>query len=144
MKKLIPWIIGVSITCTMVLVYLMNPPFIHRLELFFQNAHFQWRGPVKPGPEVVIAAIDEKSIDALGRWPWPRKKLAQLVDKLVQHQVKVFGMDMVLSSPDESSGKNSLIKIKEKLKEKFEDGLLVDKVLDEHEDRVRADLEVTR
>jgi len=130
MKKLVPWIIGFLITCTVVLMYWVNPSSIYRLELFFQNAHFQWRGPLKPGPEVVIAAIDEKSIDELGRWPWPRKKLAQLVDKLVQHQVKVIGFDMVLSSPDESSGKNSLIKIKQKLKEKFKDGLLVDEVLD--------------
>lgn len=130
MKKLIPWIIGLFITCAVVLVYWTNPPSMHRLELFFQNAHFQWRGPIKPGPEVVIAAIDEKSIDALGRWPWPRKKLAQLVDKLVQHQVKVIGFDMVLSSPDESSGKNNLNKIKETLKENIEDGLLVDRVLD--------------
>jgi len=36
----------------------------------------------------------------------------------------------VLSSPDESSGKNSLNKIKQQLKENIEDGLLVDKVLD--------------
>lgn len=130
MKKFIPWIIGISISCAVVLVYTVNPPSIHRLELLFQNAHFQWRGPVKPGPEVVIAAIDEKSLDVLGRWPWPRKKLAQLVDKLVEHGAKVIGFDMVLSSPDESSGKNSLKKIKETLKENIADDSLVDKVLD--------------
>lgn len=129
MKKIIPWIIGLSITSAVVLLYWMNPTTVHRLELFFQNAHFQWRGPVKPGPEVVIAAIDEKSIDALGRWPWPRNKLAQLVDRLVQHQVKVIGFDMVLSSPDESSGKNSLDKIKKTLKENIDDDALVDKIL---------------
>ncbi len=130
MKKIIPWIIGLSITGAVILLYSMNPTTMHRLELFFQNAHFQWRGPLKPGPEVVIAAIDEKSIDELGRWPWPRKKLAQLVDKLVQHQVKVIGFDMVLSSADESSGKNNLKKIKTTLKENIKDGLLIDKVLD--------------
>jgi adenylate cyclase len=130
MKKLIPWLIGLSLTCAVVLAYMANPSSMHRLELFFQNTHFQWRGPVQPGPEVVIAAIDEKSIDELGRWPWSRKKLAQLVDKLVQHQVKVIGFDMVLSSVDESSGHNSLEEIKETLKENIKDGLLVDKVLD--------------
>ncbi len=130
MKKIIPWVIGLSITCAAVLLYWMNPSPMHRLELFFQNAHFQWRGPVKPGPEVVIAAIDEKSIDKLGRWPWPRKTLAHLIDKLVQHNVKVIGFDMVLSSPDESSGKNSLKKIKETLKESIKDDSLVNKVLD--------------
>ncbi len=130
MKKIIPWIFGISSTCAVVLLYWVNPSSMHRLELFVQNAHFQWRGPVQPGPEVVIAAIDEKSIDELGRWPWPRNKIAHLVDRLVQHQVKVIGFDMVLSSPDESSGKTSLKKIKETLKENIKDGLLVDKILD--------------
>ena len=130
MKKIIPWIIGISISCVLAVLYVANPSPMHRLELFFQNAHFQWRGPVQAGPEVVIAAIDEKSIDQLGRWPWPRNKIAQLVDKLVQHRVKVIGFDMVLSSPDESSGNDSLKKIKTTLKESFGEGVLVDQILD--------------
>jgi len=130
MKKHIFWIIGLAITAIIALGYWVNPPSMHRLELFFQNAHFQWRGPLKPGPEVVIAAIDEKSIDRLGRWPWPRKTIAQLVDRLVQYQVKVIGFDMVLSSPDESSGKNSLNTIKTRLKESLKDSRLIDQVMD--------------
>jgi adenylate cyclase len=130
MKKYISWIIGLAITVIVALGYWLNPPSMHRLELFFQNAHFQWRGPLKPGTEVVIAAIDEKSIDQVGRWPWPRKTIAQLVDRLVQHQVKVIGFDMVLSSPDESSGKNSLNTIKKRLKESIKDRSLIDQVMD--------------
>lgn len=130
MKIYISWAIGLTITVIVALGYWLNPPSMHRLELFFQNAHFQWRGPLKPGPEVVIAAIDEKSIDKLGRWPWSRKTIAQLVDRLVQHQVKVIGFDMVLSSPDESSGKNSLNAIKSRLKESIKDNRLIDQVMD--------------
>jgi len=130
MKKNIFWIIGLAITVIAGLAYWLNPPSMHRLELFFQNVHFQWRGPIKPGPEVVIAAIDEKSLDTLGRWPWSRKIIAQLVDRLVQHQVKVIGFDMVLSSPDESSGKKSLTAIKNRLKESIKDKRLIDQVMD--------------
>ena len=32
--------------------------------------------------EVVVIAIDEKSLSQLGDWPWPRTILAQIVDKL--------------------------------------------------------------
>ena len=131
MKKIIPWIIGlIDYLCCGSCVLGKSNLNASVWSYFSKMPIFNGAGPVKPGPEVVIAAIDEKSIDALGRWPWPRKKLAQLVDKLVQHQVKVIGFDMVLSSPDESSGKNSLKKIKETLKENIEDGLLVDRVLD--------------
>jgi len=129
MKNLTPWIIGLGTMVVVVLGYWVNPPAIHRLEMLFQDAHFQIRGPLQAGPEVIIAAIDEKSIDELGRWPWPRKLLAQLVEKLVEHQVKVIGFDMVFSSPDDSSGKESLIKIREQLKTKISDAHLVDSVL---------------
>ena len=130
MKKYTPWIIGLGITVIVVLGYWIYPPAFYRLEMLFQNAHFQIRGPLQPGPEVVIVAIDEKSIDELGRWPWPRNVLAQLVEKLVQHQVKVIGFDVVFSSADNSSGKETLNIIRERLKTKISDGSLVDSVLD--------------
>jgi adenylate cyclase len=115
MKKLAPWAIGIIITTMVVVLYRAQPPFIYQLELMFQNAHFQWRGPMPPGPEVVIAAIDEKSIDEMGRWPWPRKNLTRLVEKLVERQAKVIGFDMVFSSPDESSGIESLKELQREL-----------------------------
>jgi adenylate cyclase len=129
MKNFTPWSIGIGIMLVMILGYWINPPALNRLEMLFQNAHFQVRGSLQAGPEIVIAAIDEKSIDELGRWPWPRKVMAQLVEKLTAHQVKVIAFDMVFSSPDESSGKRDLVKIKEQLKSKFSNGSLVDSTL---------------
>jgi adenylate cyclase len=114
-RKLTPWALGLIITAMVVVLYRAQPPFIYQLELMFQNAHFKWRGPIPPGPEVVIAAIDEKSIDELGRWPWPRKNLTRLVEKLVEREAKVIGFDMVFSSPDESSGIESLKKLQREL-----------------------------
>ncbi len=120
MKKLVPWALGLVLTALVVVFYRAQPPLIYQLELMFQNAHFQWRGPISPGPEVVIAAIDEKSIDELGRWPWPRKHLTRLVEKLVEEEAKVIGLDMVFSSPDESSGIESLKKLQRELISKTE------------------------
>ena len=115
MKKIAPWALGLIITAMVVVLYRAQPPLIYQLELMFQNAHFKWRGPISPGPEVVIAAIDEKSIDELGRWPWPRKILTRLLEKLVERQVRVIGFDMVFSSPDESSGIQSLKQLQKEL-----------------------------
>lgn len=121
--------IGLITLAAVITGYWVNPPALHRLEMLFQDAHFQVRGPVQAGPEVVIAAIDEKSIDELGRWPWSRKVMAQLVEKLVAHQVKVIAFDVVFSSPDESAGKENLIKIRERLKGEISDKPLVDSLL---------------
>ncbi|WP_148714369.1 CHASE2 domain-containing protein [Chitinolyticbacter meiyuanensis] len=54
-------------------------------------------------PRVVIVDIDEKSLAALGRWPWRRDKLAGLVDALfARYGVKALGFDVVFAEPDES------------------------------------------
>src|SRR5437764_3222290 len=44
---------------------------LHSFELWVSDFRFKVRGALLPGSEVVIAAIDEKSLKELGRWPWP-------------------------------------------------------------------------
>ncbi len=116
MKKITLWALGLFITSVVIVCYWVSSPLIYQFELMYQNAHFKFRGPLTPGPEVVIAAIDEKSIDELGRWPWPRKHLTRLAEKLGQRQARVIAYDMVFSSPDDSSGLENLAKLKEELK----------------------------
>lgn len=50
--------------------------------------------------DVVIVAIDDNSLAALGRWPWRRELHAQLLERLTQAGVGAVGMDMILSEPD--------------------------------------------
>lgn len=54
---------------------------------------------------IVIVDIDEKSLAEVGRWPWGRNKLADLVRELLDEQkVALLGFDVVFAEPDESSG----------------------------------------
>jgi adenylate cyclase len=56
-------------------------------------------------PRIVIADIDEKSLKEIGRWPWPRDRLAELVDNLFQqYGVAALGFDVIFAEPDQSSG----------------------------------------
>ncbi len=58
---------------------------------------------------IVILDIDERSLTDLGRWPWSRDKLAQIMDLLFdKYQIGVLGFDVVFAEPDTSSGLNSL------------------------------------
>ncbi|MFQ5432883.1 MAG: CHASE2 domain-containing protein [Nitrospinota bacterium] len=86
-----------------------------RLELLIQDIFYAQRGKMKPSGDVVIAAIDEKSIDKLGKWPWPRNVMADLVDSLTAYGVKVIGFDVVFSSPDSSSGTRQLLNLEKRL-----------------------------
>jgi len=54
---------------------------------------------------IVILDIDEKSLGELGRWPWSRNLMAELVDKLFErHGVALAAFDVVWAERDTSSG----------------------------------------
>jgi len=49
---------------------------------------------------VVIVDIDEASLRQEGQWPWPRARVAQLVDALFDHyQVRLLGFDVLFAEP---------------------------------------------
>lgn len=50
-----------------------------------------------PPDDVVIVAIDDASLEALGRWPWPRDIHATLVDHLSQAGAKAILLDILFS-----------------------------------------------
>jgi adenylate cyclase len=81
------------------------------------DLRFRWRGKIVTTGEVALVAIDEKSLDELGRWPWPRVRMAQLLDALVKYEAKVVGFDIVWAEPDENSELKSLSALKQKMNE---------------------------
>src|SRR5690606_6308688 len=50
--------------------------------------------------EVLIIAIDDASLAALGRWPWRRAVHAALLEQLSTHDVKAVGLNLLLSDAD--------------------------------------------
>ena len=54
--------------------------------------------------DLVVVAIDERSLRARGRWPWPRNELAALIDRLAAAQVRAVAVDIVLA--DSTSGEH--------------------------------------
>lgn len=62
--------------------------------------------------DVVIVTIDEKSINALGRWPWSREYHAQLVDVLQAAQPQVLGFSILFTELGEDKEADFLLKKK--------------------------------
>lgn len=54
-----------------------------------------------PDSDVVIVAIDEESLQVLGRWPWSRSVHAELISQLAKIGSKVVAFDVLLAEPDE-------------------------------------------
>jgi adenylate cyclase len=104
-------ILAVSVICY------VDPDFLSLLELKTLDLRFLSRGKIVTTGEVALVAIDEKSLDELGRWPWPRVRMAQLLDALVKYEAKVVGFDIVWAEPDENSELKSLSALKQKMNE---------------------------
>jgi len=52
---------------------------------------------------VRIIDIDERSLDEMGQWPWPRTRLAELIYRLRLAGAQVVGFDIVFAEPDRTS-----------------------------------------
>ncbi len=50
--------------------------------------------------DIIIVAIDDYSLSQLGRWPWPRKLHAALLDRLTTARARSVGLDIILSEPE--------------------------------------------
>ena len=80
-------------------------PAVSALEDYLYDVRVRISMPNTVDDRVVIADIDEKSLAAIGRWPWGRNVLAELVRKLTDdYQVAIVGFDVVFAEPDDSSG----------------------------------------
>jgi adenylate cyclase len=77
-------------------------PVVSRIEHAAQDhALTRLRGPRTPSGRVVIVAIDERSVQAEGLWPWSRAKMARLVDRLAKGGAAAVGFDVIWSEQDE-------------------------------------------
>lgn len=84
-------------------LFVLAPSPLEEIELNWIDLQFRARGPLVPGPAVVLAAIDEKSLAAEGRWPWPRARIAALVDALSRDGARVIGFDVLFSESEDDS-----------------------------------------
>lgn len=87
-------------------------PFVSVLEDYLYDARVRVSMPGTVDERIVIVDIDEKSLAGIGRWPWGRNVIAELVRKLTDdYQVAVIGFDVVFAEPDDSSGLKVLDRI---------------------------------
>jgi adenylate cyclase len=80
-----------------------KPDMLASLDNQIASAMFRWRGPVETTGEIVIVDIDEKSLRAVGQWPWPRDMVAQLVMAAHEAGAKVIGLDILFAEKDRTS-----------------------------------------
>ena len=58
--------------------------------------------------DIVIVAVDEKSLEALGRWPWSRRVHAELVDRLTEAGAKAIVFDILFAEADRNDRESDI------------------------------------
>jgi adenylate cyclase len=67
------------------------------------NWRFQLRGSHAPPPQVVIIAIDDRTVAKLGHWPVPHRELAAGIEKLSAWGATAIGIDMLFLEHEQPS-----------------------------------------
>jgi serine/threonine-protein kinase len=57
-----------------------------------------------PSEKIAVIAIDKASLDNIGRWPWPRNVMADMVEKLAAAKAKVVSTTIFFSEPQLDPG----------------------------------------
>jgi len=82
---------------------------LQRLDDIIYDFRLNAMAPRTLDQRIVIVDIDEKSLSEVGRWPWSRKYLANMVNELFDLQkIAVVGFDVVFAEADNSSGLSQL------------------------------------
>lgn len=72
--------------------------------------HFMsWRASAVAEDRIALIDIDEASIGELGAWPWPREKIAELIElSLGEYQAKGVALDIFFADPKDEVGDQRL------------------------------------
>lgn len=79
--------------------------FVYNYASFFEDRFFDMRmkftiDKSKKDNRLVLAAIDDESLNKIGRWPWSRIKITQLIEKMQTYGAKVVAFDVFFSEPE--------------------------------------------
>lgn len=56
----------------------------------------------------VVVEIDERSLETYGQWPWPRSRVAELLDRIAVMRPAAVGVDVLFPEPDRMSPRRVL------------------------------------
>src|SRR5260370_26854807 len=100
-----------------------------------EDFYFRLRSAKPTSRDVALVLIDDSALARYGRWPWPRKQLAQLVQTVSQFHPKAIGVDIILSEPEDEANDSTLAAVLEqarnvvlpsKISNSLEGGLWID------------------
>jgi len=73
------------------------------LRLFLFDAYQAYLPRERSSAPAIIVGIDEDSLKLFGQWPWPRTRLATLIQCIAPYEPAAIGLDVIMPEPDHTS-----------------------------------------
>lgn len=97
-RRRLEWSVLATILLGLV-AWLSTPDSLGRVNHLVQDAGLRLVSRA-PHPDIVLVAIDDPSIAAIGRWPWRRALHAELITRISAQKPHVIGMDVLFNEAD--------------------------------------------
>ena len=94
---------GAILTCTFTVISIFPPTFLSLVGLKVYDSMLHSLPQRVDGVQPVIIDIDEQALAEFGQWPWPRYRIALLLDTLNELGASAIGLDMIFAEEDRTS-----------------------------------------
>lgn len=119
-------------------------PFAEPIAGLLTNMKFKARGPTSPKSKTVIIAVDNASVDQLGRFPWHRDTFASVIHAAVSLGAKQVALDITFSEPEDRIPRDLYETLSQdpknaqtiKLIQQFESDPILEETIKTHQDKI--------
>lgn len=73
---------------------------VREIEGSLLDLRFRLTAEKPPSTETLLVLIDERSLRQIGRWPWSRARLAELIGGIAAARPRAIGLDLLLPDPE--------------------------------------------
>ena len=96
-------LLGLLVTTLALALHTTRPAFLRRQEFLVYDVLLRWTHRARGAESPVIVDLDEASLREFGQWPWPRYRVARLLDRIDAMGPRAVALDMVFAEPDAGS-----------------------------------------
>ena len=98
---------GTGITALLIGLTILKPDFFRFLEFKIYDTYLRSMSSTalngQSGHSAVIVDIDDQTLARFGQWPWPRYRVALLLEKIKSSGASTIAIDMFFPEPDRTS-----------------------------------------
>jgi len=105
------WQLFLLLVSLLVLIFLLSlrpPVMVQALSSALSDDFYTWNSRSYP-EKLVFVEVENTSVQAFGRWPWPRSLIAEGLAKM--HQAEVIGVDIAFAEPTTSEEDQRLAEV---------------------------------